>query len=226
MSQEPRASSSAQRDLTTFTVVLLDDDARRAALGSVLRAAGYRVLEVHDHVRALRLVRSGVVDAVLVTAPTDPGGAPEMALVPTHVVTAEERQMLLAPERQPAHDNVTQELLLRVGVLCRRGREQRERAQALRVHLQLGDGTVTAGDTKARVGFTPTEFRLLSALVSAMGQLTRREQLSRALWDEGVMPSPNSLDSCVRRVRMKLADLGVPVELVTVRGVGYRLVLQ
>ena len=42
-------------------------------------------------------------------------------------------------------------------------------------------------------------------------------------WPDGAMVSENTLDSYVRRLRVKLALVESPVRLETVRGVGYVL---
>ena len=69
---------------------------------------------------------------------------------------------------------------------------------------------------------TPTEFRLLGRLVSAPGEAVRRRALIAAGWPYGAIVSENTLDSYVRRLRVKLTRLGSAGRLVTVRAVGYR----
>ena len=69
---------------------------------------------------------------------------------------------------------------------------------------------------------TPTEFRLLGRLVSAPGEAVRRRALLAAGWPYGEIVSENTLDSYVRRLRVKLTRLGSAGRLVTVRAVGYR----
>jgi len=69
---------------------------------------------------------------------------------------------------------------------------------------------------------TPTEFRLLGRLVSARGEVVRRHALIAAGWPLGAIVSENTLDSYVRRLRVKLTRLGSAGRLVTVRAVGYR----
>jgi len=72
---------------------------------------------------------------------------------------------------------------------------------------------------------TPTEFRLLSALVGRAGEVVSRHELAQLIWgcvDEGVL---RSLDVHTRRLRAKLAAAAeVGPYLVTRRGFGYQLV--
>ncbi|MCX3063687.1 response regulator transcription factor [Streptomyces beihaiensis] len=74
-----------------------------------------------------------------------------------------------------------------------------------------------AGET-----LTPTEFRLLGRLIASQGDVVRRHALVAAGWPHGAQVSDNTLDSFVRRLRVKLGALGVADRLSTVRGVGYR----
>jgi DNA-binding response OmpR family regulator len=80
---------------------------------------------------------------------------------------------------------------------------------------------VTAGERE--IGLTPTEFRLLAALAAQPGAVLRRRDLVRAAWPEGAIVYDNTLDQYVARLRRKLRAVAAESEIVTVRGVGYRL---
>jgi DNA-binding response OmpR family regulator len=69
---------------------------------------------------------------------------------------------------------------------------------------------------------TPTEFRLLGRLISAPGEVVRRHALIATGWPHGAYVSENTLDSYLRRLRVKLDRLGIAGRVATVRGVGYR----
>ena len=69
---------------------------------------------------------------------------------------------------------------------------------------------------------TPTEFRLLARLVGAPGEVVRRHALVAAGWPMGAVVHDNTLDTYIRRLRTKLADVGHGGHAIeTVRGVGY-----
>jgi two-component system phosphate regulon response regulator PhoB len=72
---------------------------------------------------------------------------------------------------------------------------------------------------------TPTEFRLLQALLERPGRTQSRRQLLERAWDVESRISDRiqtrTVDMHVRRLRAKLGPLGAWVE--TVRGFGYRL---
>jgi two-component system response regulator MprA len=73
------------------------------------------------------------------------------------------------------------------------------------------------------VPLTPTEYRLMGALLQQPGAVVRRRALVDAAWPHGAIVHDNTLDAYAARLRRKLADLGGAAKLVTVHGVGYRL---
>jgi two-component system response regulator RegX3 len=67
------------------------------------------------------------------------------------------------------------------------------------------------------------EFDLLSILLSPPGQLRSRGELAERLWSGRCVPGSRTLDTHIRRLRIKLEDDPArPRHLVTVRGVGFR----
>ncbi|MDQ0933284.1 response regulator transcription factor [Streptomyces turgidiscabies] len=74
-----------------------------------------------------------------------------------------------------------------------------------------------------RVDLTPTEFRLLAALMVASGGIVRRRELLRAGWPEGAQVSDNTLDQYLTRLRRKLRTAGSDLTVTTARGIGHRL---
>ncbi|WP_328520428.1 response regulator transcription factor [Kribbella sp. NBC_00359] len=109
------------------------------------------------------------------------------------------------------------ELLVRIRALLRRT------TVAVAVDEVVLDPTsheVRRGDAGASL--TPTEFRLLGRLISVPGEVVRRHALVAAGWPHGAYVSENTLDSYLRRLRVKLDRLGVAGRVATVRGVGYR----
>lgn len=79
---------------------------------------------------------------------------------------------------------------------------------------QVGDATVA---------LTPTEFRLLGALLQQPGAVMRRRALVAAAWPYGSIVHDNTLDVYATRLRRKLRSLPGAPKIVTVHGVGYRI---
>src|SRR5437870_10786465 len=71
---------------------------------------------------------------------------------------------------------------------------------------------------------TPTEFRLLTVLAAHAEEIMSREQLAQEVWGYADASNGRTIDVHVRRLRVKLAQGGVPgPAIVSVRGMGYRL---
>ena len=76
---------------------------------------------------------------------------------------------------------------------------------------------------QATVRLTPTEFRLLAALLAAPGAAVRRRTLKEAGWPHGALVHDNMLDAFVARVRRKLRQLPDAPSIRTLPGVGYSI---
>jgi two-component system OmpR family response regulator len=111
------------------------------------------------------------------------------------------------------------ELLVRVASLARRA-PARAAADG-GVVLDPSAHAIVNGDE--RVPLTPTEFRLLAALVARPAEVVRRAALVSVAWPDGAIVHDNTLDAYLARIRRKLRDAGTPVTVETVRGVGYVL---
>ncbi|WP_433688926.1 winged helix-turn-helix domain-containing protein [Micromonospora carbonacea] len=76
------------------------------------------------------------------------------------------------------------------------------------------------------IGLTPLEHDLLRCLVGTPGHTWTHRRLHREVWGTERLGRGSDLHSVVRRVRRKLARLGVPATIDAVRGVGFRLALS
>lgn len=92
-------------------------------------------------------------------------------------------------------------------------------AGALRVDVPAR--RVWVGDEE--VALTPKEFDVLALLHAEPGAVVSREDLMAQVWDEHWFGSTKTLDVTVGRLRHKLTAAGSTTEVVTVRGVGFRL---
>jgi two-component system, OmpR family, response regulator len=92
-----------------------------------------------------------------------------------------------------------------------------------RGHLRLdADGRSVTWQGKA-VSLTVTEFDLLQALMTAPAKIFSRDDLMTKAYGAHVAVSDRTIDSHLRNVRSKIAELGGDDIIVTVHGVGYRL---
>jgi DNA-binding response OmpR family regulator len=122
------------------------------------------------------------------------------------------------------------ELLARIAAVMRRVDRSAAGSGAPAGPLEAGSLVLEPGRHEARVGdtplsLTPTEFRLLEALVRARGDIVPHLQLARAGWPAETDPDLLWLKPHLARLRAKVDDAGGP-HVVAVRGVGYRIVVE
>jgi two-component system, OmpR family, phosphate regulon response regulator PhoB len=117
-----------------------------------------------------------------------------------------------------------QELVLRVGAVLRRVRQQPpvvRTGRVLRVGPFVLDESAARAEVDGRVlDLTPTEFRLLQTLLERRGRVQSRRQLLEAVWEVTANIATRTVDMHVQRLRNKLGDAADWIE--TVRGFGYR----
>jgi len=116
------------------------------------------------------------------------------------------------------------ELLARARALLRRSAArpaaaQVQEAAGFRVDVQAR--RIWVGDDE--LAATTKEFDVLALLDVHRGAVVSREQLINDVWDENWYGSTKTLDTTVGRLRQKLDEAGAPVQVTTVRGVGFRL---
>lgn len=109
------------------------------------------------------------------------------------------------------------EVLVRIESLARRSRPKPTSTSG----LVLDPERLSVRVEEREASLTPTEFRLLAAIVVEPGAVVRRRTAVAAAWPDGAIVNENTIDSYIRRLRVKLASIDSPVELSTVRGVGF-----
>lgn len=116
------------------------------------------------------------------------------------------------------------EVVARVHAVLRRTHRPIDDERPIRVgrlNLDVVQGLVSVGNEP--VALTATEFKILAELARSPGRLFSRAELI-----EGALPEADllerSLDSHLKNLRRKLASVGADGQLVTVRGMGYKLV--
>lgn len=118
------------------------------------------------------------------------------------------------------------ELMARIRALLRRAAPEEE----LPDQLVLGDIEVdfrrfeTARNGES-LALSRKEYGLLRMLASRPGEVFTRDELLDKVWGEDTFPSTRTVDNHVSMLRSKVeADPGNPRRIVTVHGVGYKLV--
>jgi two-component system OmpR family response regulator len=118
------------------------------------------------------------------------------------------------------------ELTARVKAVLRRLAPREEKPQAAEAPLRRGALEIDRDTWRCSWAGTPVvltvmELELLSALAQAPTKVFSRDELIERAYD-GVVVSDRTVDSHIRRIRQKFAQVGGTV-IETVHGVGYRL---
>ena len=76
------------------------------------------------------------------------------------------------------------------------------------------------------IALTKTEFRLLCEFADHAGSVLSRDQLLERVWGYEYLGDSRLVDAHVRRLRVKIEDQpDDPKLIVTIRGIGYRLLV-
>ncbi len=126
------------------------------------------------------------------------------------------------------------ELVARVNALLRRveaGSSAASGADAPTEVVRVGEASVdpktfgVSRDGADEVNLTAKEMELLLFLAHHRGEVMSRERILDEVWGVNYYGTTRTLDQCVAQLRKKLGDNGSkPAHLVTVHGVGYKLV--
>ena len=214
-------------------ILLVEDDPKtRETVALYLRREGHEVVTADDGVRALEAAHEHEphlvvldlmlprMDGLAVCRALRESGNPPAIIMVTARSTEDDK---LNGLDLGADDYVTKpfsprELMARVRAVLRRASEE-DVLSAGAIVVDRVRREVRVGD--AEVPLTPTEYRLLEALVRAPGRtFTRQELVERAFGDDydGL---DRTVDVHVKNLRRKLGEDGNAIA--TVFGVGYKL---
>ena len=223
----------------TRILTVEDDERIRTAVKLALEDEGWDVVETATGEEALEAFEAEPADVVLIDIML-PGidgfevcrSIRKVGDVPIVMVTARaDTHDVVAGLEAGADDYMTKpfapkELSARIRALLRRSRTGDARASQYHfgdLEILPDEGRVTlAGE---EVHLTKTEFRLLVELAGNPGKVFSREVLLDRVWGYGYFGDGRLVDVHVRRLRTKIeADPANPRHVITVRGLGYKIV--
>jgi two-component system KDP operon response regulator KdpE len=221
-------------------ILLVDDDANLlVVLAEQLHDDGYEVATARDGQEALRRLEAGWPDLILLdlmmprvdglaVAREIKAAADLPIIVLSAIDTADSKAHLLD---EVAEDYVAKpynypELRARIQRVLRRLGDRIPRQSLVlgpNLTIDLHRRAATVGGTEVKL--TPTESRLLHALAGHLGEVVPTETLLARGWTDTEGADTSYVWVSIRRLRQKIeVDPDIPVHLLTVRGVGYRLV--
>ena len=220
-----------------------DDDLIRRSLAFTLEQGGYQTITAASAEDALSLVKRDPPDLVLLDIGL-PGMDGLQAMrhfqdqgIPVIFLTARRRELdeILGLELG-AEDYVTKPfdadvLLARIRVVLRRNQQQAGMSETP-TPLTVGDLVIDPGAHTVMRGEEPIdlsarEFALLHALTLEAGRVVSVDQLLAQVWGAEFIGEPQVVYVHIRWLRQKLEENpNRPQRIVTVRGVGYKLIEQ
>lgn len=220
-------------------ILLIDDDPTLLdLLSQFLQDSGYEVFSASNGTTGLKLAYNERPDLVLldVMMPGMDGWEicarlREMTEVPIMMVTAKSSEAdKLRGFRLGIDDYVTKpfsfaELVARVqAVLARANLPDKESGFAIHGNIKLDMKKYQAFVDEREVELTPTEFRLLEALVRRRGEVAGEKELIQEVWGNYRQEDASVVRRYILMLRKKIEkDPSSPSLLLTVRGFGYRL---
>ena len=118
------------------------------------------------------------------------------------------------------------ELLLRIGIILRRYYKDEDPLVQLS-GSQIDFARAEVIKNGQHLPMTAKEYDILQALYRNAGRIVTIDQLCEAAWGDNPYGYENSLMAHIRRIREKIEENpSKPVSLITVKGLGYKLILE
>ncbi|MDG0813490.1 response regulator transcription factor [Cohnella rhizosphaerae] len=219
-----------------ISILVADDDIHiRELIALYLSMEGYRICQAKDGRHASKLLETqsfqlAIIDIMM---PGKDGWAlcreiRERYDLPILMVTAKgESEDRVKGFQMGTDDYVVKpfdvrELILRVKAILRR-----YKVNATGI-VQIGGVTLDARTLGATwrgepISLAMKEFQLLFKLAGSPGQVFSREQLIGDIWGLDFDGSDRTIDTHVKKLRKKFENDPPPFEIVSIRGLGYRL---
>ena len=220
-----------------------DDDQIRLALRLALEDEGYEVMEAADGRSGLERFAEREPDLVLLDLRLPDISGFDVcrtlrarSIVPIIMVTAQADTYDMVAGLEAGADDyvrkpvVPKELAARIRALLRRVQLHDVRGAAAPAAVRFGDVELRREQglvfrSGIEVSLTKTEFRLLCEFADHVGMVLSRDQLLERVWGYEYLGDSRLVDAHVRRLRVKIEEKpDDPRLLLTVRGIGYRLV--
>lgn len=223
-------------------IVIEDDRAILRGLKDNLECESYEVLTATDGEQGYRLIKEHNPDLIVLDLMMPRMSGYELCqkvrsegmTTPILMLTARSEEMDRVHGLDiGADDYVTKpfsvpELLARIRAILRRAQPSTALPENLRFDDVIVDFTCfDAKKAKQALKLSRKEFGVLRLLAARAGQVVTRNELLDEVWGHESYPTTRTVDNHIASLRAKLEDdPSEPRHLITVHGVGYKLVLE
>jgi DNA-binding response OmpR family regulator len=221
-------------------LIVEDDEGIRETLKYNLVTAGFSVQEASDGAAGLRTARTSRPDLILLDLML-PGmsgfdfcrALRKTSRVPIIMITAKDAEVdKIVGLELGADDYITKpfsvrEVLARVNAVLRRSQPDANEPKTILEQDSIGSFTIDRAARRVimssdEIKLTAREFDLLSYLLAFPGRVHTRDVLLENVWGHEFNGDRKTVDVHIRWLREKF-EARAPFEIVTVRGVGYRM---
>jgi DNA-binding response OmpR family regulator len=221
-------------------LVVEDDEGIREMLKYSLVNAGFSVNEASDGASGLRTARTSRPDLILLDLML-PGmsgfdfcrALRKSSRVPVIMITAKDAEVdKIVGLELGADDYITKpfsirEVLARVNAVLRRSQPEANEPRSTPEQDAIGTFSIDRAARRVTLGaeeikLTAREFELLSYLLAHPGRVHTRDILLENVWGHEFNGDRKTVDVHIRWLREKF-EARAPFEIVTVRGIGYRM---
>jgi DNA-binding response OmpR family regulator len=221
-------------------LVVEDDEGIREMLKYNLVNAGFSVQEASDGAAGLRTARTSPPDLILLDLML-PGmsgfdfcrALRKSSRVPVIMITAKDTEVdKIVGLELGADDYITKpfsvrEVLARVNAVLRRAQPEANESRSMPDHDSIGEFSIDRAARRVLLGtreikLAAREFDLLSYLLAFPGRVHTRDILLENVWGQAFSGDRKTVDVHIRWLREKF-EAKAPFEIVTVRGIGYRM---
>lgn len=213
-----------------------DEEALADAVAEILRQNHYAVDVVNRGNEGYDYARSGIYDMILldIMLPGMDGLTilkkirQEQITTPVILLTAKSEVSDIITGLDAGSDDYlakpfsTGELLARIRALSRRGGSYTGEVLTYE-DLNLNKGALELSGPGGTIRLGPKEFQLMEVFLKNPGQILPKSLLLEKIWGIDSDAEYNNIEVYVSFLRQKLSSLSTPVQIRTVRGVGYRL---
>jgi DNA-binding response OmpR family regulator len=221
-------------------LIVEDDEGIREMLKYNLVTAGFSVHEASDGAAGLRSARTARPDLILLDLML-PGmsgfdfcrALRKSSRVPIIMITAKDAEVdKIVGLELGADDYITKpfsirEVLARVNAVLRRAQPEANEPKTIPEHDLIGTFSIDRAARRVMLGadeikLTAREFELLSYLLAFPGRVHTRDVLLENVWGREFNGDRKTVDVHIRWLREKF-EARAPFQIVTVRGIGYRM---
>ncbi|HEY8813838.1 MAG TPA: response regulator transcription factor [Candidatus Dormibacteraeota bacterium] len=221
-------------------LVVEDDEGIREMLKYNLSTAGFTVQEAADGAAGLRTARTSRPDLILLDLML-PGmsgfdfcrALRKTSRVPIIMITAKDAEVdKIVGLELGADDYITKpfsirEVLARVNAVLRRAQPEANEPKSIPEQDSIGAFSIDRAARRVildghEIKLTAREFDLISYLLAFPNRVHTRDMLLENVWGRDFNGDRKTVDVHIRWLREKF-EARAPFEIVTVRGIGYRM---